>query len=140
MATPNPASESPSREGTRNIPRSVCSFEGDPKCLSTSLTFFYINFCNIRVLRSNFQSVEHHLSSTKPHLLFLTETKLCETHEFQPNQTRDEIEKKERKKKKAMLQKRKLENYSDDENSPECEILAKSKKIDPVHFQEESLV
>ncbi|MPC88755.1 hypothetical protein E2C01_083675 [Portunus trituberculatus] len=26
----------------------------DPNCLDTSLNFFYINFCNIRSLRSNF--------------------------------------------------------------------------------------
>ena len=44
-----------------------------------SSNFFYINFCNICSLRSNFQSVEHHLSSSKPYLLFLTETKLSET-------------------------------------------------------------
>ncbi|MPC78634.1 hypothetical protein E2C01_073127 [Portunus trituberculatus] len=37
---------------------------------------FFINFCNIHSLRSNFQSVEHHLSSAKPHLLFLTETRI----------------------------------------------------------------
>ncbi|MPC81464.1 hypothetical protein E2C01_076081 [Portunus trituberculatus] len=47
----------------------------DQKCLDTSLNFFYINFCSIRSLRSKFQSVEHHLSSTKPHL-FLTKTQL----------------------------------------------------------------
>ncbi|MPC08760.1 hypothetical protein E2C01_001352 [Portunus trituberculatus] len=69
MAAPNPASESPSGEGTKN---------NDPKCLDTSLDFFFINFCNIRGLRSNFQSVEHHLSSPKPHILFLTETHLPE--------------------------------------------------------------
>ncbi|MPC34977.1 hypothetical protein E2C01_028384 [Portunus trituberculatus] len=48
MATPNPALESPSGEGTRNVPMSDCSLVGDPKCLDTSLNFFYINFCNIR--------------------------------------------------------------------------------------------
>ncbi|MPC99397.1 hypothetical protein E2C01_094810 [Portunus trituberculatus] len=67
IVTPNPASESPSGKGTRNVPRSDSS-------LDTSLNIFYINFCNIRDLRSNFQSVEHHHSSTKPHLHFLTET------------------------------------------------------------------
>ncbi|MPC76536.1 hypothetical protein E2C01_070953 [Portunus trituberculatus] len=56
MATPNPASEFLSGEGTRNIPRSDCSFVGDPKYLDTSLNFFFINFFNIRSLRSNFQS------------------------------------------------------------------------------------
>ena len=73
MATPTPASESPSGEGTINVPRSDCSPGIDPKWLDTPLTFFSISFCNIRGLRSNFQSVEHHLSSTKPHL-FLSET------------------------------------------------------------------
>ncbi|MPC32107.1 hypothetical protein E2C01_025412 [Portunus trituberculatus] len=64
MVTLNPASESPSGEGTRNVPRSDCFLDDDLKCLDTSLNFFYINFCNIRGLRSNFQSVEHHLSFT----------------------------------------------------------------------------
>ncbi|MPC31001.1 hypothetical protein E2C01_024273 [Portunus trituberculatus] len=72
MATPNPASESPSGEGTTNVPRSDCSLD------DTSFNFFFINFCNIRGLSSDFQSVEHHLSSTKPHLPFLTETQLSE--------------------------------------------------------------
>src|ERR1700755_3229850 len=35
---------------------------------------FFINFCNSRGLFSNFPFVEHHLSSSKPHLSFLTET------------------------------------------------------------------
>ena len=39
---------------------------------------FFINFCNIRSLYSNFPFVEHHLSSSKPHLLFLTETQVLE--------------------------------------------------------------
>ncbi|MPC97305.1 hypothetical protein E2C01_092614 [Portunus trituberculatus] len=51
MGTPNHASESPSGEGTINVPRSDASFSDDPKCLDTSLNFFYINFCNIRGLR-----------------------------------------------------------------------------------------
>ncbi|MPC60738.1 hypothetical protein E2C01_054794 [Portunus trituberculatus] len=83
MVTPNPASESPSGEGTRNVPRSDSSLDNDPKCLDTSLNF-YINFCNIHGLRSNFQSVEHHLSSTKCHLLFLTETQLSEATDSSP--------------------------------------------------------
>ncbi|MPC74636.1 hypothetical protein E2C01_069004 [Portunus trituberculatus] len=78
METPNPASESPSEKRTRNVPRSDCSLGGDLKCLDTSLDFSFINFCNISGLRSNFQSVEHHLSSTKPHLLFLTKTQMSE--------------------------------------------------------------
>ncbi|MPC70226.1 hypothetical protein E2C01_064468 [Portunus trituberculatus] len=83
MATPNPASESPSGEGSRNVPRSNCPLGSHQKCLGTSLNFFYINFCNIRRHRSNFQSVDH-LSSTEPHLLFLTETQLCEATDSSP--------------------------------------------------------
>ncbi|MPD04849.1 hypothetical protein E2C01_100560 [Portunus trituberculatus] len=60
------------------------SLNNDPKCLDTSLNFFYIKFCNIRSLRSYFQSIEHHLSSTKPHLLFLTETQLSEATNSSP--------------------------------------------------------
>ena len=37
-----------------------------------------INFCNICVLCSNFESVEYHLSSAKPNLLFLTKTQVSE--------------------------------------------------------------
>ncbi|MPC10625.1 hypothetical protein E2C01_003264 [Portunus trituberculatus] len=46
MATPNPASESPSGEGTRNVPRSDSSLDNDPKYRDT-FNFFYINLCNI---------------------------------------------------------------------------------------------
>ncbi|MPC86992.1 hypothetical protein E2C01_081838 [Portunus trituberculatus] len=73
MATPNAASESPSGEGSRKGPRSDSSLNNNHICLETSLNFFYINFCNIPSFRSNFQSEEHHLSSTKA-LFFLTET------------------------------------------------------------------
>ncbi|MPC43102.1 hypothetical protein E2C01_036739 [Portunus trituberculatus] len=83
MGTPNHASESPSGEGTKNVPRLDASLNDDLKCLDTSLNFLYINFCNIHALRSNFQSVEHHLSSIKPHL-FLTETQLSEATESSP--------------------------------------------------------
>ena len=37
---------------------------------------FSIDFCNIRGLRSNFSSVEHHLLSSSPDILFLSETQL----------------------------------------------------------------
>ncbi|MPC43622.1 hypothetical protein E2C01_037272 [Portunus trituberculatus] len=56
MRTPINASESLSGEGTKNVPRSDASLDNDPKCIDTSLNFFYINFCNIRGLSSNFQS------------------------------------------------------------------------------------
>ena len=52
--------------------------------LTLPLTFFSINFCNIRGFRPNFKSVEHHLSSTKPHLLFLTETQVSEATDSNP--------------------------------------------------------
>ncbi|MPC56681.1 hypothetical protein E2C01_050646 [Portunus trituberculatus] len=84
MATPNPASESPFGKGTRNVLKLDCFLEDNPKYLDTSLIFFYTNFCNIRDLRSNFQSVEHHLSSTKPHIIFLIETQLSEAPESSP--------------------------------------------------------
>ena len=67
-----------------NVLRSHCSFGIEPKCIDTPLTFFSINFCNIRDLRSNFQFVEHHLSYTKPHLLFLTETQVSEATDSNP--------------------------------------------------------
>jgi len=38
---------------------------------------FKLNFCNIRGLHSNFAFVEHHQSTTKPHILALTETQLA---------------------------------------------------------------
>ncbi|MPD04999.1 hypothetical protein E2C01_100716 [Portunus trituberculatus] len=84
MGTPSNASESPSGEGTKNVPMSSAFLDNDPKCLDTSLNFLYINFCNIRGLRSNFHSVEHHLSSTKSHLLFHTETQLSEATDSSP--------------------------------------------------------
>ncbi|MPC31624.1 hypothetical protein E2C01_024919 [Portunus trituberculatus] len=84
MAIPNPASKSPSGKGTRNVPRPDCSLLGEPRCLNTSLNFFFINFFNIRDLRYHFQSVEHHLFSTKSHLLFLTETQLSEAMDSSP--------------------------------------------------------
>ena len=84
MASPHPASESPSGEGTKNVPRSDCSSADDLGCLDTSSNTFPLDFCNIRGLRSNFQSVEHHLSTTKPHLLFLTETQLSVTTDSNP--------------------------------------------------------
>ncbi|MPC39085.1 hypothetical protein E2C01_032605 [Portunus trituberculatus] len=69
--------KSPLHNSLQRIFRSDCRLDEDPKCFDTSLDFFFINFCDIRGLRSKFQPVEHHLSSTKPHL-FLTETQLSE--------------------------------------------------------------
>src|SRR6201990_3098882 len=45
---------------------------------------FLINFCNIRGLFSNLHFVEHHLSSSRPHLLFLTEIQVSECSESKP--------------------------------------------------------
>ena len=84
MASLHPASESPSGEGTTNVSRSDCSSADDLGCLNISSNIFTLDFCNIRVLRFNLQSVEHHLSSTKPHLLFLTETELSVTIDSNP--------------------------------------------------------
>ena len=47
----------------------------DQRVICTSGSFSF-EFCNIRGLRSNFSSVEHHLASTSPDLLFLSETQL----------------------------------------------------------------
>ena len=66
-------------EETTNFPRSDCSSADDLGCFDTSSNIFTHDFCNIRGLRSNYQSVEHHLSSTNPHLLFLIETQLSLT-------------------------------------------------------------
>ncbi len=77
IAFNNPASESPTGEGTRNAPRLDPTSDGDSqRCHDNSTNFFFINFCNIHGLRSNFHSFQHHLSSSKPHLLFLTETQV----------------------------------------------------------------
>ncbi|MPC89480.1 hypothetical protein E2C01_084431 [Portunus trituberculatus] len=65
--------------------RSDFPLVGNPKCLNTSLNFFFINLYNIRGLRSNFQFVEHHLSSTEPPLLFFTETQLSEATDSSPS-------------------------------------------------------
>ena len=64
----HPASESPFGEETTDVPMSDCPSTDDLGCLDTSSNNSTLDFCNIRGLRSNFQSMEHHLSSTKPHL------------------------------------------------------------------------
>src|ERR1700755_3318673 len=47
-------------------------------------SIFFINFCNIRGLHSNFHFDEHHLSSSRHHLLFLTETQIFERSDSKP--------------------------------------------------------
>ena len=83
MASLNPASESP-RGGTINAPTVVSPGNDPTRCPGSMPNSFTINFCNIRGLSSNFIPVEHHLSSAKPHLLFLTETQLSESTDSNP--------------------------------------------------------
>ncbi|MPC41444.1 hypothetical protein E2C01_035035 [Portunus trituberculatus] len=71
MVPPNPASEFPSGEGTRNVPRSDCPLVSEPKCLNTSLNFFYINFCNIRTGCCVY--VRNDLTCSRAHALESTE-------------------------------------------------------------------
>ncbi|KAL7641293.1 UNVERIFIED_CONTAM: hypothetical protein RMT77_008431 [Armadillidium vulgare] len=54
-----------------------------PACPGARSSFF-INFCNIRGLFPNLHFVEHHLSSSRPHLLFLTETQVSECSDSKP--------------------------------------------------------
>src|ERR1700755_3608180 len=54
-----------------------------PICPGARFSFF-INFCNIRSLLSNLHFVVHNLSSSRPHLLFLTETQVFECSDNKP--------------------------------------------------------
>ena len=100
MAKPTAASEmlrgAASKECPSSTPHPIITWElaasddGDgaamtrrPACPGARSSFF-INFCNIRGLFTNFPFVEHHLSSSKPHLLFLTETQLLECADSKP--------------------------------------------------------
>ena len=83
-ASSHPASEAPSGEGTTNVPRSDCSFAKVLGCFDISSSTFSLDFCNIRGYTSNFQSLEHHLFSTKPHKFLLTETQLFVTTDSSP--------------------------------------------------------
>ncbi|KAL7640592.1 UNVERIFIED_CONTAM: hypothetical protein RMT77_008867 [Armadillidium vulgare] len=56
----------------------VCATRTQLKDCPDARSIFFINICNIRGLHSNFHFVEHHLSSSRPHLLFLTETQMFE--------------------------------------------------------------
>ncbi len=79
MASFSFASESSSRRGIINVPRPDPTPGDDPtRCRGSFFHSFSIHFCNIRGLRSNFHSVEHHFSSSKPRLLFLTNTQVSE--------------------------------------------------------------
>src|SRR6201990_337336 len=54
-----------------------------PAC-TDARSVFLINFCNIRGHHSNFHFVEHHFSSSRPQLLFLTETQMFEPSDSKP--------------------------------------------------------
>ena len=54
-----------------------------PTCPGARSSFF-INFCNIRGLLSNLHFVEHHRLSSRPYLLFLTETQVSECSDSIP--------------------------------------------------------
>ncbi len=79
MATIYSVLESPPVEATRNVLRSDLTLDNDSeRCPGNSSNFFWINFCNSSGLRPNFHFTEHHLSSSKPYLLFLTEIQASE--------------------------------------------------------------
>src|ERR1700755_518715 len=54
-----------------------------PTCPGARSSFF-INFCNIRGLFTNFHFFEHNLSSSRPHHLFLTETQVFGCSDSKP--------------------------------------------------------
>ena len=85
MATITTASESPG-EGTISVPNNAAPLAVDDpsRCPGLKPDTLCINFCNIRGLSSNFLSVEHHLSTSQPHLLFLTETQVSEATDSKP--------------------------------------------------------
>ena len=59
------------------VDTSVQSIGSTPDTISSDgPSSFTVNFCNIRGLRSNLPSVEHHLSSHLPNLLLLSETQV----------------------------------------------------------------
>src|ERR1700755_743886 len=55
-----------------------------PPAYPDARSIFFINFCNTRSLHSNLHFVEHHLSSKRPHLLFLTETQMFDRSDNKP--------------------------------------------------------
>src|SRR6201990_994325 len=100
MASTSVASEKPRGAASKNSPSSTTSpvttwelvASGDgvgttttqPPAFPDARSFFFINFCNIRGFHSNFHFVEHHLSSSRPQLLFLTETQMFERSDSKP--------------------------------------------------------
>lgn len=71
------ASDTPSTDRTRNVSRSDHSQSKDfKKSLDNLSKLPDIKFCNVRSLQSTSLSVEHQLSSIKPHFLFFTNTQI----------------------------------------------------------------
>src|SRR6201990_748127 len=100
MAKRKSASENPrgadSKHSPSSTPSPITTWElvasGDgvgatktsmPACPDARSSFF-INFCNIRGLFTNFHFVEHHIPSSRPPLLFLTETQVSECSDSKP--------------------------------------------------------
>ena len=74
MATPTPASESPSGEGTINVPRSDCSSGIDPKCLYANITYFTVK-CPL------------HSTHLAPHYSAVIKASLSHTDQHTPART-----------------------------------------------------
>jgi hypothetical protein len=99
MAFKNVASEMPGVAASKDCPRPApppsitwdlatpdagVGVASDPPTCPDTRPSFLIDFCNIRGLSSNFISVEHHLSTTKPHILVLTETQIHDQSDSDP--------------------------------------------------------
>ncbi|KAL7640067.1 UNVERIFIED_CONTAM: hypothetical protein RMT77_009481 [Armadillidium vulgare] len=94
MAKPTAASEmlrgAASKECPSSTPHPIITWElaasddGDGAAMTRCTVFFFHYFCNIQGIFSNFPFVEHHLSSSKLHFLFLTETQVLECADSKP--------------------------------------------------------
>src|ERR1044072_4935224 len=100
MASTSAASEKPLGVASKNSPSSTSSpittwelvASGDgvgatmtqPPACPDARSNFFINFCNNRGVYSNFHFVSHHLSSSRPHHLFVTETQVFERSDSKP--------------------------------------------------------
>lgn len=70
MASNISASKSPSWERTKNVPRLYPTPGDNPTMCHDNSNSFFIDFCNICGLCSNFNSVENHFSFSKPYYFF----------------------------------------------------------------------
>lgn len=70
-------------EGTRNVSRLNHPQYDDMRCPIIFSSFLYTNFFNICTLRSNFQSIEHHISS-KIQLFFSLLRPRCQAMDSSP--------------------------------------------------------